>query len=144
VYNNIGWSFLAGVVAILALMPLQLWRAGRVEVLEEDRLKTTDERVRLTSEILSNAKIVKLYGWEFAFKNRILAARSVELNVLKRIGLLEAIMSVVFASSSVIIALVTFTVYVTVGKGVLTPKTVFVSITLFDMLHEPLSRLAEG
>ncbi|KAG0240518.1 hypothetical protein BGX31_001878 [Mortierella sp. GBA43] len=144
VYNNIGWSFLAGVIAILALMPLQLWRAGRVEVLEEERLKTTDERVRLTSEILSNAKIVKLYGWEFAFKNRILAARNVELKVLKRIGLLEAIMSVVFASSSVIIALVTFTVYVTIGKGDLTPKTVFVSITLFDMLHEPLSRLAEG
>lgn len=143
-YRLLGWSFLAGVFTILALIPLQLWRARVFEKLEEDRLKATDERVRLTSEILSNAKIVKLYGWESAFRNKILASRSVELDVLRRMGVLDAIMSVIFASSSIIVGLVTFSVYVTIGKGILTPKIVFVSITLFDLLHEPLSRLAEG
>ncbi|KAF9944354.1 hypothetical protein BGZ65_012191 [Modicella reniformis] len=143
-YRLLGWSLLAGVIAILALIPLQLWRARVFKTLEEDRLKTTDERVRLTSEILSNVKIVKLYGWESAFRNKILASRNVELSVLRRMGVLEAIMSVIFASSSLIVSLVTFSVYVTFGNGVLTPKIVFVSMTLFDLLHTPLSRLAEG
>ncbi|KAG0330230.1 hypothetical protein BGZ99_007091 [Dissophora globulifera] len=121
-----------------------LWRAGVYEGLEEERLKATDERIRLTSEILSNVKIVKLYGWEMPFKRKISQARSIELGVLRRMGALEAIMSVVFASSSVIVSLITFAVYVTIGNGELTPKIVFVSIALFDQLHEPVSRLAEG
>ncbi|KAF8939989.1 hypothetical protein BGZ58_008149 [Dissophora ornata] len=143
-YNLLGWSFLAGLLTILALIPLQLWRAGVYEGLEEERLKATDERVRLTSEVLASVKIVKLYGWESAFKKKISGARNVELGVLRRMGALESIMSVVFASSSVIVSLVTFATYVTIGKGELTPKIVFVSMTLFDLLHEPVSRLAEG
>ena len=134
---------MAGVITILAFVPIQAWRASVYEGLEEDRLKTTDERVRLISEVLSNIKIVKLYGWESAFKKSILAVRNAELKILKKIGTVEAIMSLVFASSSVIVSLVTFTVYVTLGRGVLTPKVVFVSITLFDMLHGPVARLAE-
>ncbi|KAF9967324.1 hypothetical protein BGZ70_009949 [Mortierella alpina] len=142
-YTLLGWSFMAGVVTILAFVPFQAWRASVYEGLEEERLKTTDERVRLVSEVLSNIKIVKLYGWESAFKKSILAVRNAELRVLKKIGTVEAIMSLVFASSSIIVSFVTFTVYVTVGHGVLTPKVVFVSITLFDMLHGPVARLAE-
>jgi len=134
----------AGVLAIFALIPLQLWRARVAEKLEDDRLKATDERVRLTSEVLSGSKIVKLYGWESAFKSKILASRTVELEVLRRMGVLEAIMSVVFASSSVIVSLLTFSIYVTIGNGVLTPKVVFVSMSLFDQLHTPLTRLAEA
>ncbi|KAG0217290.1 hypothetical protein BGX33_010936 [Mortierella sp. NVP41] len=143
-YQLLGWSFLAGVFTIVAFIPFQTWRATVYEDLEEDRLKTTDERVRLTTEILSNIKIVKLYGWEAAFKSKILEARRAELNVLKKMGALEAVMSLVFSSTSTIVTFVTFATYVTIGHGVLTPKIVFVSLTLFDLLHEPVNRLAEG
>ncbi|KAG0364528.1 hypothetical protein BGZ54_007412 [Gamsiella multidivaricata] len=143
-YRLLGWSFLAGLFTILALVPLQIWRAGAIERLEEDRLKATDERVRMTSEVLSSSKVVKLYGWESTFRRRILGSRAKELDVLRRMGILEAIMSVVFASSSIIVGLLTFTVYVTIGNGVLTPKIVFVSLSLMDLLHEPVSRMAEG
>ena len=134
---------MAGVITILAFVPVQGWRASVYEGLEEERLKTTDERVRLVSEVLSNIKIVKLYGWESAFKKSILAVRNAELGILRKLGIVEAIMSLVFASSSIIVSFVTFTVYVTVGHGALTPKVVFVSITLFEMLHGPVARLAE-
>ncbi|KAF9916173.1 hypothetical protein BX616_004444 [Lobosporangium transversale] len=143
-YRLLGWSFLAGVFTILALIPLQLWRGSVYEGLEEERLQTTDERVRLTSEVLSNSKIVKLYGWESAFRHKVLGARAKELNVLRRMGVLEAIMSVVFASSSAVISLMTFGVYMAIGHGTLTPKVVFVSISLFKLIHEPINRLAEG
>ncbi|KAF9905615.1 Multidrug resistance-associated protein 1 [Linnemannia zychae] len=143
-FQLLGWSFLAGVGTILAFMPFQTWRAKVFEGLEEERLKTTDERVRVTTEILSSIKIVKLYGWEAAFKSKILDARKAELNVLSKMGALEAVMSLVFASTSTIVTFVTFATYVTIGNGVLTPKIVFVSLTLFDLLHDPVSRLAEG
>ena len=112
--------------------------------MEHDRLQATDERVRQTTETLSAIKIVKLYGWEIPMKRRILDCRDKELKTLHRLGVLEAVMSLVFASSSTIISLVTFACYVTLGQGVLTPKIVFVSLTLLKMLHEPIRRLAEG
>ncbi|KAF9930603.1 hypothetical protein FBU30_000306 [Linnemannia zychae] len=144
IHQLLGWSFLAGVFTIVAFIPFQSWRAKVFEGLEEDRLKATDERVRLTTEVLSSIKIVKLYGWEAAFKRKVLGARAEELKVNKKIGALEAIMSLVFASTSTIVTFVTFATYVTIGRGTLTPKIVFVSLTLFDMLHEPVHRLAEG
>ncbi|KAF9209625.1 hypothetical protein BGZ49_002781 [Haplosporangium sp. Z 27] len=140
----IGWSFLAGLFVLLATIPLQLWRARVYESLENERLSKTDERVRLTSEILSNSKVVKLYGWESPFRRNILAARNLELGVLREAGAMEALMSVVFSSSTVLVGLATFAVYVTLGEGVLTPKVVFVSFSLFQMLHEPVGRMAEG
>ncbi|KAG0261143.1 Multidrug resistance-associated protein 1 [Mortierella polycephala] len=82
--------------------------------LREERLKTTDEREHLTPEVLSNIKIVKLYGWETAFKDKSLAARRLELKVLKHMGAVEATMTLVFALSSIIVSLITFAVYVTI------------------------------
>ncbi|KAF9329432.1 hypothetical protein BG006_007485 [Podila minutissima] len=143
-YHLLGWSFTAGLLTFVALIPVQAWRATVYEGLEEDRMKATDERVRITSEVLASIKIVKLYGWEEAFKQRILKTKRKELDILYRSGIVEAAISLVFASSSILCSLVTFATYVTIGHGVLTPKTVFVSIALFDMLHEPISRLAEG
>ncbi|KAF9308493.1 hypothetical protein BG003_011033 [Podila horticola] len=143
-YRLLGWSFTAGLVTFVAMIPIQAWRATVYEGLEEDRMKATDERVRITSEVLASIKIVKLYGWEEAFKQRILKTKRKELDILYRSGIVEAAISLVFASASILCSLVTFATYVTIGQGVLTPKTVFVSIALFDMLHEPICRLAEG
>ncbi|KAG0084918.1 hypothetical protein BGZ92_009462 [Podila epicladia] len=143
-YRLLGWSFTAGLLTFVALIPVQAWRATVYEGLEEDRMKATDERVRITSEVLASIKIVKLYGWEEAFKERILKTKRKELDILYRSGVVQAAISLVFASSSILCSLVTFATYVTIGHGVLTPKTVFVSVALFDMLHEPIGRLAEG
>ncbi|KAF9429434.1 hypothetical protein BGZ76_001296 [Entomortierella beljakovae] len=142
-YQQVGWSVLAGLFVILAFLPLQLWRARVYEKLEDERLKATDERVRMTSEVLTNSKVVKLYGWESAFKRRVLAARGFELEVVRRTGVMEAVMSIVFASGTMIISLATFGAYVILGKGILTPKIVFVSFSLFRLLQEPVSRCAE-
>ncbi|KAF9112682.1 hypothetical protein BGX27_002943 [Mortierella sp. AM989] len=128
----------------MASVPLQLWRARVYEIFEDERLQATDERVRITLETLSSSKVIKLYGWESAFKRKILAARNLELGILKKLGAMEALMSVVFASSTVLIGLATFAVYVTLGEGILTPKVVFVSFSLFRMLQEPVGRMAEG
>jgi hypothetical protein len=39
-----------------------------------------DERVRLTSEILSGIKILKLYAWELSFIKRINSLREEEVH----------------------------------------------------------------
>lgn len=148
-YDLLGWSMLAGVLAMLSLLPLQAWQARVFQSIQSGKLKAMDERMRLTTEVLSSMKIVKLYGWSSAFLRRILEIRNQELTYLRRIGVVEAFMSIIFISSSLIISLITFGVYALWGgpnftPGTLTPQTVFVSMTLFAMLKGPIANLSDA
>ncbi|KAG0272579.1 hypothetical protein BGZ96_005261, partial [Linnemannia gamsii] len=148
-YELLGWSMLAGVLAMLFIFPLQAWKARAFRTMQSERLKAIDERMRLTTEVLSSMKIVKLYGWSSTFLRRIFEIRNQELTYLRRIGVIWAFMSTIFISSALIISLVTFGVYAlwsgpNFTPGTLTPQTVFVSMTLFAMLKGPISNLSDA
>ncbi|OAQ27391.1 P-loop containing nucleoside triphosphate hydrolase protein [Linnemannia elongata AG-77] len=147
-YGLLGWSSFASIAALLLVTPLQVWRARVYNGMLKDKLTVMDERVRLTTEILAAIKVVKLYGWESAFKQRIMEVRGRELAALKRLGVIFAIMSIVFTSATLIMSLLTLSVYAAWGgegfsRGQLTPQTVFVSMTLFSMLRTPIGELSE-
>ncbi|KAG0267469.1 Multidrug resistance-associated protein 1 [Linnemannia exigua] len=135
-------------LSLLLIAPLQVWRAQVYNGMLKNKLTVMDERVRLTTEILAAIKIVKLYGWESPFKQRILDARDRELLALKSLGVIFAIMSIVFTSATLIMSLLTLSVYAAWGgegfsRGELTPQTVFVSMTLFSMLRTPIGEFSE-
>ncbi|KAG0346810.1 Multidrug resistance-associated protein 1 [Podila minutissima] len=134
---------------MLLLLPIQAWQGGFYKDRQRDKLFAMDQRIRLTAEVLASMKVVKLYGWTSAFLGRILSVRNLELRALRQIGIVQALMSIVFISSSLIISLVTFTVYTLWGgpnftPGKLTPQTVFVSMTLFGMLRGPIANLSDA
>jgi hypothetical protein len=54
---------LAGLGTIVVVSPLQFYFASLYEKSKEVKLGAMDNRIRLTSELMSNMKIVKLYGW---------------------------------------------------------------------------------
>ncbi|KAF9570989.1 Multidrug resistance-associated protein 1 [Mortierella alpina] len=148
-YGLLGWTMLAGVLAMLLMLPLQAWQARIYESMQHEKLKAMDQRIRLTTEVLGSMKIVKLYGWSSAFLKRILTVRQKELETLRKLGIVQAFMSIVFISSSLIISMITFAVYALWGgpgltPGKLTPQTVFVSMTLFAMLKNPISSLSDA
>ncbi|KAF9929289.1 hypothetical protein FBU30_001719 [Linnemannia zychae] len=127
---------------------IAVWRARIFRKLQRQKNGFIDERIRLTTEILSAIKIVKLYAWENAFLKRILDVRNLELGVLRHVGTLYAVMSIVFNSLTLIIRLVTLSVYAKWGgpnfsPGGLTPQIVFVSMTLFALLRVPIVNLTE-
>ncbi|KAG0022326.1 hypothetical protein BGZ80_000525 [Entomortierella chlamydospora] len=152
-YGLLGWSVWVGLFSIVALTPLQTWRVNVFRKLQSEKSAHMDERIRLTTESLSAIKIVKLYTWlvlgESPFLQKILAVRDLELGVLRRKGIVSAVMSIVFSSSTIIICLTTLSVFARWGgpdstPGELTPQVVFVSMTLFAMLRRPISNLTDA
>ncbi|KAG0307447.1 Multidrug resistance-associated protein 1, partial [Dissophora globulifera] len=148
-YMYLGWSMIAGFVAMVLLLPIQTWQAKVFESMQTEKLAATDQRVRLTTEVLAGMRVVRLYGWSAAFLKRLLGIRKQELMALRKIGIVQAFMSIIFISSSLIISLITFGVYALWGgpnftPGKLTPQTVFVSMTLFSMLRNPIASLSEA
>lgn len=60
-YSLLGWTMLAGVLAMLALLPLQGWQAQIYESMQDEKLSAMDQRMRLTTEVLGSMKIVKVH-----------------------------------------------------------------------------------
>lgn len=53
-------------------------------------MKSKDNRIKLMNEILNGIKVLKLYAWELAFREKVLEIRRKELQVLKKSAYLAA------------------------------------------------------
>ncbi|KAI1311964.1 hypothetical protein EDD11_003220 [Mortierella claussenii] len=146
-YQQIGWSVFVGFASIIAMLPVQGFIAKFFTAAKSGKLKAMDERVRLMNEVLSGIKIIKLYGWEDSFMDRVRLFRNRELSMLKRIGVVFSFMSIMFQSLPLVVSLVAFSVYASVGgpnftPGDISPQKIFVSISLFGLLNRPIGMLS--
>ncbi|KAG0271985.1 Multidrug resistance-associated protein 1, partial [Linnemannia gamsii] len=142
-YRILGWSLCAGFAVFFIITPIQGKFVGFLSDYEEDKMGRMDTRVRMMSEVLSNIKIVKLYGWEDAFRKKIDGLRGLEIKAEKSIATLRSCFAIFFSSITLLMALATFSVYSTIGgpnftPGRMTPEVIFVSMGLFGMLNKPL------
>lgn len=58
-----------------------------------------DARIKMMNEILNGIKVLKLYAWETSFREKVLAIRQKELNVLKRMAYLGALGTMAWTSA---------------------------------------------
>jgi ABC-type multidrug transport system fused ATPase/permease subunit len=77
--SAIGWSALGGLLVMVVMIPIQGKLGKRIGVLRRQMVQHTDRRVRAMSEILEGIKIIKLFGWEATFVERVIAARADEI-----------------------------------------------------------------
>lgn len=54
-------------------------------------MKSKDDRIKLMNEVLNGIKVLKLYAWELAFKDKVSAIRESELRVLRKTAYLGAV-----------------------------------------------------
>ncbi|XP_009076339.1 PREDICTED: multidrug resistance-associated protein 1-like, partial [Acanthisitta chloris] len=102
----------------------------------ETQMKHKDERAKLTNAILSDIKVIKLYGWEKTFMEKVLGIRKQELQALKRSQILFSASLVSFHSSTFLVAFVMFAVYTLVDNThILDAQKAFVSLTLINILN---------
>ncbi|KAF9900251.1 Canalicular multispecific organic anion transporter 2 [Linnemannia zychae] len=146
-YKTLGWSLLAGLAVFCIIAPIQGKMATFMSGFEDEKLERMDARLRLMTEILSNIKIVKLYGWEDAFRKKIDIKRDEELHSEKMLATNRSILTIVFSSVTLLMSLATFGVYTLYGgpnmtPGKLTSQVIFVGIALFARLNRPLGMVA--
>ncbi|KFH68799.1 hypothetical protein MVEG_05603 [Podila verticillata NRRL 6337] len=146
-YRQLGWASMAGLATIIASSPIQGYVAAFFSKAKDEKLAAMDNRIRLVNEVLAGIKIVKLYGWESSFRSKIAVYRNRELAILRKIGIAFSFMTIMFSSLTLLMALVSFSIYATVGgpggtPGDINAQTIFVSITLFGLLNRPIGMLS--
>nr|XP_051703446.1 multidrug resistance-associated protein 1 isoform X1 [Oryctolagus cuniculus] len=139
---NLGPSVLAGVAVMVLMVPFNAVMAMKTKTYQVAHMKSKDNRIKLMNEILNGIKVLKLYAWELAFKEKVMDIRQEELKVLKKSAYLAAVGTFTWVCTPFLVALSTFAVYVMVDENnILDAQKAFVSLALFNILRFPLNIL---
>lgn len=142
-YTVLGWSALAGIIAMVFLLPFNYWMSRQFSKIQEDLMKTTDIRINRMNELLNSIRIIKYFAWEQSFMQDINACRLKELKQLRRRYVMYSIASLSWNASPVLITLLTFVTYTKLAGHDLTASVAFTSLSLFNVLRAPLDQLAD-
>ncbi|MED6290494.1 Multidrug resistance-associated protein 1, partial [Characodon lateralis] len=141
-WQNLGPSVLAGVAVMILMVPINAVIAMKTKTYQVAQMKSKDSRIKLMNEMLNGIKVLKLYAWELAFKEKVSEIREHELRVLKRAAYLGAMSTFTWVCAPILVALSTFAVYVLIDEqNVLDAQKAFVSLALFNILRFPLNML---
>ncbi|XP_060921677.1 multidrug resistance-associated protein 1 isoform X1 [Labrus mixtus] len=141
-WQNLGPSVLAGVAVMVLMVPVNAVIAMKTKTYQVAQMKSKDNRIKLMNEMLNGIKVLKLYAWELAFKDKVSEIRESELKVLKKAAYLGAMSTFTWVCAPFLVALSTFTVYVLSDEhNVLDAQKAFVSLALFNILRFPLNML---
>ncbi|NWV84193.1 MRP1 protein, partial [Dasyornis broadbenti] len=138
-WKELGPSVLAGVALLLLVIPINAVIAAKVRRLKKSQMKYSDQQVKLLSEILHGIKILKLYAWEPAYQRKVMRIREHEVDVLKSSGYLTTYSMLTLTCIPFMVSLATFGVFFYLDEeNVLTATKLFTSISLFNILRQPL------
>ncbi|GAV86834.1 ABC_tran domain-containing protein/ABC_membrane domain-containing protein [Cephalotus follicularis] len=141
-YKNIGLASVASLVATVIVM-LVNYPLGRMEESFQDRLmESKDKRMKATSEVLRNMRILKLQGWEMKFLSKIIDHRTVEAGWLKKYVYTWAMTMFVYWVSPTFVSVVTFGACMLLGIPLESGK-ILSALATFRILQEPIYNLPE-
>ncbi|KAF8857585.1 hypothetical protein BDZ45DRAFT_803222 [Acephala macrosclerotiorum] len=141
-YQLVGLSMLAGVGAMILMIPINGLIARLMKKLQKEQMKNKDSRTRLIAEIVNNMKSIKLYAWGSAFMQKLNYVRNdQELKTLRKIGAAQSVANFTWSTTPFLVSCSTFTVFVLTKDTPLTTDIVFPALTLFNLLTFPLAIL---
>ncbi|KAK9065604.1 hypothetical protein SSX86_015005 [Deinandra increscens subsp. villosa] len=107
-YKNLGISALATFVATIFVILSNLPLGSLQENFQQKLMNCKDKRMKTTSEILKNMRILKLYGWEMKFLSRIDDIRKDEAHWLYKFTFTMAISGFAFWVAPTFVTIATF------------------------------------
>lgn len=137
-YREVQMAAIIGVAVLLMFVPLQGYLGKKSSIL---RLKTairTDERVRLTNEIISGIQAIKMYTWEKPFSALVEKARKKEIDVIRFTSMIRGV------TMSFIIFTTRMTLFITILAYVLYPhkitaEKVFMLTAYYNILRQTMT-----
>ncbi|KAK8989745.1 hypothetical protein V6N11_064162 [Hibiscus sabdariffa] len=135
----VGLGALPGLVPLLICGVLNVPFANVLQKCQAQFMVAQDERLRLTSEVLNNMKIIKLQSWEEKFKNLIETRRENEFKWLTKEQISQAYGTVLFWMSPTIISSVIFLGCAYFGSAPLNASTVFTVLATLRSMGEPVT-----
>ncbi|GAB2293395.1 hypothetical protein Dimus_027594 [Dionaea muscipula] len=143
-FGVVGTGALPGLVPLVICSLLNVPMAKLLQNCQSQVTKAQDERLRATSEILNNMKVIKLQSWEDRFKNLIESLRQKEMKWLTESQYIKAAGTPLFWMCPNIISAVVFLGCAFIGSAPLDATTIFTVLVTLRSMGEPVRMLPEA
>ncbi|KAE9396473.1 hypothetical protein BT96DRAFT_996727 [Gymnopus androsaceus JB14] len=133
-YGILGYSAFVGLAVIIILFPVPGSLTRFIQKAQKARMKRTDARVQVVTEIMNVLRMVKMFGWEKKMNERIGVKREEEISFIKRLrllGMMTAIANHIIPVLTILELLLILFSTLVMGKE-LTASKVFSSMVVFD------------
>lgn len=133
---NVGWAAFGGFGVLILLIPCNTFVIILNKRWQTRQMKIKDERLKLTNEVLSGIRLIKLYAWEKSMLQKIDELRTTEVYLIKKAQLTRSLVDIANASSPFLVAAIAFAIYTLTDEShILTPQIAFVSMSVFAQLR---------
>lgn len=137
--REVGVSFISGFGCVILLVPLQSLFSRTLTQIRTTLGNRTDERLKLISQAIGGARLMKINGWELAFRDIIGAARKLEMAAMLKLNYIKGVNEAIFFFAPVVIGAITFITFHETG-GELTAQNVFTVLTLYSIIQFDLTK----
>jgi ABC-type multidrug transport system fused ATPase/permease subunit len=137
-----GWMpVVCGLAAGSMMVPLSSMLSKRYTALHFGLMKYRDGKAHLLTEALQGMRQIKYSALEEHWETKILASRNEELKQYWRVALWQCLVVLMVNLGPLLLAGVTFSIYVWQNGTHVRASVIFVSLGLFDQLDEAVSLL---
>ncbi|TDL23375.1 hypothetical protein BD410DRAFT_820769 [Rickenella mellea] len=137
-YVILGWSALIGMIVMVLGVPVTGYIANIIQNVQVERMKKTDSRVQLVSEVMGVLRMIKMFGWEAKINAQLAEKREEELKYIFKHQMLRICNGLISYLIPLSTMIATYSVYTIIMKKQLTASTVFSSMAVFDMVKDQL------
>ncbi|KAI9109391.1 hypothetical protein K1719_019445 [Acacia pycnantha] len=143
-FRVVGLGAFPGLVPLLICGFLDIPFASILQKCHSEFMVAQDERLRSTSEILNNMKIIKLQSWEEKFRTLVETLRAKEFKFLSKTQFLRACVSSTYWISPTIVSSVIFIGCSLFQSAPLNAGTIFTVITTLRSMGEPIKMIPQA
>ncbi|XP_009357290.2 ABC transporter C family member 3 [Pyrus x bretschneideri] len=136
-YINLGLAAIATLIITIIVMLANVPLGSLQKKFQDKLMKSKDKRMKATSEILRNMRILKLQAWEMKFLSKINELRKSEAGWLRKFVYTWAITSFVFWGAPTFVSVVTFVSCTLLGIPLESGK-ILSALATFRILQEPI------
>ncbi|GJJ75089.1 hypothetical protein EMPS_07447 [Entomortierella parvispora] len=140
-YWLLGNASLIGIVCMFVTYPIPAKLYAMIMKLFKDIMSTKDDRMDALNEMLSAIRIVKFFGWESKFEEKITAAREKELQRTKESYVKMIFTDVVWMIVPLLNVVIILTVYTKVFGNEISASKMFTTLALFNIMRQSLNTL---
>ncbi|KAF9999779.1 hypothetical protein BGZ79_006630 [Entomortierella chlamydospora] len=140
-YNLLGNASLVGIGFMIISYPIPAKLYAMIMKLFKDIMNTKDERMDALNEMLSAMRIVKFFGWEGKFEEKITAAREKELKRTRESYTKIILTDIVWMIMPLANIVVILTAYTKLFGHEITASKMFTTLALFNIMRSALNTL---
>ena len=140
-FDYLGIAFSFGLVVLMIFLVINYVMQKTFKKLQKRRQGNMDKRLRMTTAILFNLKVLKLYSWDNFFFNKLNELREIELTTIKKIFAFRNSNQTLFWLSPVMATIATIGAYEYLNDE-RHIENIFVSLGVLNSLQEPVRAIA--